>query len=60
MFFNVFVGRTDLRKGVSGGNFDAESDFEVRFAIASQTTHENYKHVRSALFAICCSFDIEK
>ncbi len=29
-------GRTDLRIGVSGAKFDAESDFEVRLAIAPQ------------------------
>ena len=26
----MIFGRTDLRKGVSGAKFDAESDFEVR------------------------------
>ena len=33
VFFTIF-GRTDLRIGVSGANFDAEVDFEVRFAPA--------------------------
>ena len=32
----MFFGRTDLRIGVSGAKFDAESDFEVRFAVAPQ------------------------
>ena len=27
-------GRTDLRKGISVAKFDAESDFEVRLAVA--------------------------
>ena len=34
-FFMKF-GRTDLRRGVSGAKFDAESDFEVRLAVAPQ------------------------
>ena len=32
----MILGRADLRKGVSGAKFDAESDFEVRLAIAPQ------------------------
>ena len=34
-------GRTDLRIGVSGAKFDAESDFEVRLAVAPQKTNQN-------------------
>ena len=34
-------GRTDLRIGVSGAKFDAESDFEVRLAVAPQKTSQN-------------------
>ena len=30
----MILGRTDLRIGVSGAKFDAESDFEVRLAVA--------------------------
>ena len=30
------TGRTDLRIDVSGAKFDAESDFEVRLAVAPQ------------------------
>ena len=30
----MIFGRTDLRIGVSGAKFDAEVDFEVRFAPA--------------------------
>ena len=33
--FMIFV-RTDFRKGVSGATFDAESDFDVRLAVALQ------------------------
>ena len=32
----MIFGRTDLREGVSGAKFDAESDFEVRLAVALQ------------------------
>ena len=31
---NVFLNNADLRKTVSGAKFDAESDFEVRLAVA--------------------------
>ena len=34
-FFMIF-GRTNLWMGVSGAKFDAESDFEVRLAVAPQ------------------------
>ena len=39
----MILGRTDLRKGVSGAKFDAESDFEVRFAVAPQKPSQNCK-----------------
>ena len=32
----IIFGRTDFRKGVSGAKFDAESDFDVRLAVALQ------------------------
>ena len=32
----MIFGRTDLRKGESGAKFGAESDFDVRFAVAPQ------------------------
>ena len=32
----IIFGPTDLRKGESGAKFDAESDFEVCFAVAPQ------------------------
>ena len=35
LFFTIF-GRTDLRIGQSEAKFDAEADFQVRFAIALQ------------------------
>ena len=36
--FRTFSGRTDFRIVVSGANFDAESDFEVRLGVAPQKT----------------------
>ena len=39
----MILGRTDLRKGVSGAKFDAESDFEVRLAVAPQKPSQNCK-----------------
>ena len=37
----MIFGRTDLRKGVSEAKFDAESDFEVRLAVAPQKPGKN-------------------
>ena len=37
----MIFGRTDLRKGVSGAKFDAESDFEVRLAVAPPKSMKN-------------------
>ena len=44
-FRNMFMifGRTDHRKGVSPANFDAESDFEVRLAVAPHKPSQNCK-----------------
>ena len=39
--FSDRFGRTDLRRVVSGAKFDAESDFEIRFAIAPQKPNKN-------------------
>ena len=39
----MIFGRTDLRKGVSGAKFDAESDFEVRLVVAPQKPIQNYE-----------------
>ncbi len=36
-------GRTDLRRGVSGAKFDAQSDFEVYFAVAFQKPDQNHE-----------------
>ena len=33
--------RTELRTCVSGGKFDAEYEFEVRFAVARQKSNQN-------------------
>ena len=39
--FYMIFGRTDLRKAVSGAKFDAESDFEVRLAVAPPKSIKN-------------------
>ena len=39
--FSMFFGRTDLRTSVSRAKFDAESDFEVRLAVAPQKPSQN-------------------
>ena len=39
----MIFGRTDLRIGLSGAKFDAESDFEVRLAVAPQKHCKNNK-----------------
>ena len=39
----MIFGRTDLRKAVSGAKFDAESDFEVRLAVAPRKPCQNRK-----------------
>ena len=41
-FFRL-LGRTDLRIGVSGAKFDAESDSEVRLIVAPQKPGQNYE-----------------
>ena len=43
LIFMIF-GRTDLRISVSKAKFDAESDFEVRFAIAPQKPNKIKKN----------------
>ena len=50
----MILGRTDLRKGVSGAKFDAESDFEVRLAVAPQKPSKNNRKMifRSEIFTI--------
>ena len=49
----MIFGRTDLRIGVSEAKFEAESDFEVRFAVAPQKPGQNIKKLifRSENFA---------
>ena len=37
----MIFGRTDLRKGVSGAKFDAESDFEVHLAVVPPKSIKN-------------------
>ena len=45
-FFMIF-GHTDLRKSVSGAQFDAEFDFEVRLAVAPSKSIENNEKLNS-------------
>ena len=63
-FRNIFMifGRTDLRKGVSGAKFDAESDFEVRLAVAPQKPSKNNKKLicRSKISPFYFLFDDDK
>ena len=51
--FSMFFGRTDLRTSVSRAKFDAESDFEVRLAVAPQKPCQNVENrsFRSKNFA---------
>ena len=58
----MFFGRTNLRIGVSGAKFDAESDFEVRFAVAPQEAGQNSEKLifRSKIFADLFLADVEK
>ena len=37
----MIFGHTDLRIGLSKAKFDAESDFEVRLAVAPQKPDQN-------------------
>ena len=37
----MIFGRADLRKGVSGAKFDAESDFEVHLAVTPPKPCQN-------------------
>ena len=58
----MMLGRTDLRKDVSGAKFDAGSDFEVRLAVAPQKPGQNSTKLifRSTNFADLIFFDVEK
>ena len=49
----MIFGRTDLRISVSEAKFDAESDFEIHFAVASQKHRKKWvkMHFRSENFA---------
>ena len=57
----MFFGSTDLRKGVSGAKFDAESDFEIRFAGTPQKPSQDYKKLifRSEKFSDLFFFGAE-
>ena len=50
--FYRILGRTDLRMSVSRAKFDAESDFEVRLAVAHQKPNQNNEKLilRSKIF----------
>ena len=52
----MILGRTDLRKGVSGAKFDAESDFEVRLAVAPQKPSQNRKKTDFSTRKFRCFF----
>ena len=60
--FYRFFGRTDLRKSVSRAKFDAESDFEVRLAVALQKPDQNNEKLilGSKIFVDFFWFDVEK
>ena len=49
----MILGRTHLQIGVSRAKFDAESDFEVRLAVARQKLGQNHEkqNFRSENFA---------
>ena len=42
----MIFGRTDLRKGVSGGKSDGQADFEVHLAVAPQKPGQNSKKLK--------------
>ena len=53
--------RTDLRKAVSGAKFDAESDFEVRLAVAPPKSIKNNEKLNSDTEKVpffFCFFDV--
>ena len=65
-FFMKF-DRTDLRRGVSGAKFDAESDFEVRLAVAPQKPDQNceklnfrFENFRFCFFRFIAMFSASK
>ena len=57
LIFMIF-GRIDLRISVSGAKFDAESDFEVRLAVAPQKPGRNSKKLmfRPKIVVFCFFF----
>ena len=42
----MIFGRTDLRKGVSGGKSDGQADFEVHLAVAPQKPGQNSEKLK--------------
>ena len=42
-----FFSRTDLREGISGAKFDAESDFEVHLAVVPPKSIKNHEKLIS-------------
>ena len=58
----IIFSRTDLRKAVSGAKFDAESDFEVRLAVALPKSIKNYEKLISETekFPIFFLFGVKK
>ena len=45
----MIFGRTDLRKAASGAKFDAESDVEVRLAVAPPKSIKNDENLISEI-----------
>ena len=58
----MIFGRTDLKKGVSGGKSDGQADFEVHLAVAPQKPGQNSEKLkfRSENFADFFLFDVKK
>ena len=62
IMFLVILGRTDLRISLSRAKFDAEDDFDVRFAVEPRKPHQiSEKRIcRSDFFAEKFLFGVEK
>ena len=58
----MIFDRTDLRISLSGVKFDAEADFDVRFAAARQNPRKigEKQNFRSEIFAEKKKFGVEK
>ena len=52
--FFAILGRTDLRKGVSGAKFDVRADFEVRLPPAPPKPRENIEKLYENFYNLLC------